>query len=794
MLHDLRFALRMLRRQPGFTAVAAATLALGIGGSTAVFSLVDGVLLRPLPLREPERLMLLWEHSPRDNDHNVANPANVLEWRRRATSFEQIAAFAPWTTSLSGRGEPVRLVLGAATANLFETLGVAPLLGRGFVEGDDGEGAPRVAVLSEGLWRGRFAGDPGVIGQSVVLDGRPTTIVGVMPASFAIPPGAELWRPLPLSPTARGRFVVPVARLKPGVTPAQAHEEMRAIGAALAKEFPDRDANWSVNAQPLHADLVRQARPAVLILLGAVLLVLLVGCANLANLLLARALAREREIAVRRALGASGRRIVSQLLVESLVLALVGGSLGVLAASGFTRALLTVVPAEVRALFAIGVDPRALAFALALSIGSALLFGMAPAWQLVRRDLEPALRDGARGGISRRRRQATRAVVAVEVAVSLALLVGAGLLLRSYARLSQVDPGFRAEGVMSAAVSLGAGYEDGAAQSRFFARLVERIAQEPGVASAAAISWRPLGTGSATSFRALDRPEPAPGESPGADVRMATPGLFATLGIALVQGRDFDAGDTAERSPVVIVNERLAREMWPGRSPLGQRIRMEWGRTLDAEVVGVVADVRLASLDTAPRGALWWPVSQVPNAFMTVVARAKGAGDAEALLPGMKRALAALDPALPLAKPERLDHVVADTLQRPRFTFALLGAFAVSALGLAGLGLFGLLAYTVRQREPEWGVRLALGARPGDLFRLVLGEGATLSAAGLALGLALAWGASRVLEALLFDTATRDPVVFVVAPALLAAVALLASVIPAWRASRVQPAHCLRSE
>jgi putative ABC transport system permease protein len=793
VIHDLRFALRMLRRQPGFTAVAAATLALGIGGSTAVFSLVDGVLLRPLPLREPDRLMLLWEHSPRDNDHNVANPANVLEWRRRATSFEQIAAFAPWTTSLSGRGEPVRLVLGAATANLFETLGVAPLLGRGFVEGDDVEGAARVAVLSEGLWRGRFAGDPGVIGQSVVLDGRPTTIVGVMPASFSIPPGAELWRPLPLSPTAGGRYLVPVGRLKPGVSAAQAHEEMRAIAAALAKEFPDRDANWSVNAQPLHADLVRQARPAVLVLLGAVLLVLLVGCANLANLLLARALAREREIAVRRALGASGRRIVGQLLVESLVLALVGGALGVVAASGFTRALLAVVPAEVRALFAIGVDPRALAFAVVLSVGSALLFGLAPAWQLVRRDLEPALRDGARGGISRRRRQATRAVVAVEVAVSLALLVGAGLLLRSYARLSQVDPGFRAEGVMSAAVSLGAGYTEDAAQARFFAQLVERIAQEPGVAQAAAISWRPLGTGSATSFMALDRPEPAPGEFPTADVRMVTPGLFATLGIPLVQGRDFDAGDTPERAPVVIVNEHLAREMWPGKSPLGQRLRMNWGRTLDAEVVGVVGDVRLAALDTAPRGALWWPVSQVPNSFMTVVARARS-GDPAALLSGMKRALAALDPALPLAKPERLDHVVADTLQRPRFTFALLGAFAASALGLAGLGLFGLLAYTVRQREPEWGVRLALGARPRDLFRLVLAEGAALSAAGLALGLALAWAAARVLEALLFDTATRDPLVFAAAPALLAAVAVLASLLPAWRASRVQPAHCLRSE
>ncbi|MCM2257113.1 MAG: ABC transporter permease [Vicinamibacteria bacterium] len=793
MLHDLRFALRMLRRQPGFTAAAVATLALGIGGSTAVFGLVDGVLLRPLPVREPERLMLIWEHSPRDNDHNVANPANVLEWRRRATSFEQIAAFAPWSASLSGRGEPVRLSLGAATANLFETLGVAPLLGRSLVAGDDVEGAPRVAVLSEGLWRARFAADPGVIGQDVVLNGRPSTVVGVMPASFAIPPGAELWQPMPLSSTAGGRYLVPVGRLKPGVTHAQAQAEMAAIGEALAHEFPDRDAGWGVNAQPLHQDLVRQARPAVLVLLGAVLLVLLVGCANLANLLLARALAREREIAVRRALGASAPQIVTQLLVESLVLALLGGALGVAAATLLTQALLAVVPAEVRALFAIDVDPRALAFALALSIASALLFGLVPALQLARRDLEPALREGARGGISRRRRRATQAVVAIEVAVSLALLVGAGLLLRSYGRLSEVDPGFRAEGVVSAAVHLGAGYEQPEPQARFFAQLVERIGAEPGVARAAAISWRPLGTGSATSFVALDRPAPAPGQLPTADVRMVTPGLFATLGIPLQQGRDFTAGDGFERSPVVIVNEHLAREMWPGRSPLGQRIRMEWGRRLDAEVIGVVGDVRLAALDRAPRATLYWPISQVPNSFMTVVARASS-GPPEALLAGIRRALAGLDPALPLARPERLDQAVADALQRPRFTFALLAAFAASALGLAGLGLFGLLAYTVTQRQAELGVRLALGARPADLFRLVVSEGLTLSAAGLGLGLALAWGLSRLLEALLFDTATRDPLVFVVAPALLALVALCASLLPARRAARVQPALCLRSE
>lgn len=793
MLHDLRFALRMLRRQPGFTAAAVATLALGIGGSTAVFSLVDGVLLRPLPVREPERLMLIWEHSPRDNDRNVANPGNVLEWRRRATSFQQIAAFAPWSASLSGRGEPVRLTLGAATANLFETLGVAPLLGRGLVAGDDAEGAPRVAVLSEGLWRARFGADPGVIGQDIVLNGRPSTIVGVMPASFAIPPGAELWQPMPLSPAATGRYLVPVGRLKPGVTFAQAQAEMAAIGGALAKEFPDRDAGWGVNAQPLHQDLVRQARPAVLVLLGAVLLVLLVGCANLANLLLARALAREREIAVRRALGASSSQIVTQLLVESLALALLGGAFGVAAATLLTQGLLTVVPAEVRALFAIEVDPRALAFALGLSLASALLFGLVPALQLARRDLEPALREGARGGISRRRRRATQAVVAVEVAVSLALLVGAGLLLRSSGRLSDVDPGFRATGVVSAAVHLGAGYEEPQPQARFFAQLVEQIRAEPGVERAAAISWRPLGTGSATSFAALDRPEPAPGQSPTADVRMVTPGLFATLGIPLRQGRDFDAGDAFERSPVVIVNDHLAREMWPGRSPLGQRIRMEWGRRLDAEVVGVVGDVRLAALDRAPRATLYWPVSQVPNSFMTVVARA-ASGPPEALLPGIKRALSALDPALPLAKPERLEVAVADELQRPRFTFALLAAFAASALGLAGLGLFGLLAYTVTQRQAELGVRLALGARPADLFRLVVSEGLALSAAGLVLGLALAWGLSRLLEALLFDTAARDPLVFLVASALLALVALCASLLPARRASRLQPALCLRNE
>jgi len=602
--NDVRFALRALARRPGFALVAVLTLAVGIGANTAVYSIAEAVLLRPLPFREPDRLVLVWERNViRDRTRNVVNPGNYLEWRDRNGVFESLAAFSPWSMNLTGEGEPVRLDVGAVTANFFSTLGVSPALGRAFADEDGRPGARDVVILSDGLWKRRFGGDLRVLGRDVMLNGRPATVLGVMPAGFEVPPGSELWVPFTigeggLQRNDRGRFLLTVARLKPGVTVKHAQGAMEGIAAQLVSERPDFDTGWSVLVASLHADLVRDAKPAVLVLFGAVALLLLIACGNLANLLLVRSLARGREIAIRRALGATPGRLVRQLFTESLVVAALGGALGLVLAAWLKQGLLAIVPAEVQALFAVRLDPKVAAFALGLSLLSALVFGLAPAWHTVGPERASALHEGALGtGLSRGRRRFTRLVVAGEVALSLVLLAGAGLLLRSFWRLSNENAGFDPARVLSLQVNLsGPRYREDGAQTRFYEDAVGRISALPGVESAAAMSWRPLGQGSATYFVVPDRAAPAAGQEPVADVRMVTPGLFRTLGIPFRAGRDFDARDRAGRPKVVVVNERLAREFWPGQSALGRKISMEWGEMQEAEIVGVVGDVRLVGL------------------------------------------------------------------------------------------------------------------------------------------------------------------------------------------------------
>jgi len=796
LIQDLRFAARMLVKRPGFALTGILTLALGIGANTAVFSVVDGVLLRPLPVREPERLVIVWEHNlPRSRTHNVVNPANFLAWKERARSFESFTAFTQWGMNLAGESEPERIQSGIVMPDFFATLGVSPRLGRGFAEPDGVPGAPGVVVLSDGLWKRRFGSDPGVIGGTLQLNGTARTVVGVMPASFAIPPGAELWVPQPVSENLRkagGRYMMSIARLGPGVSVGEARAEMLSIAAQLEKEFPERDAGWSVTVAPLHEDLVREARPATLLLFGAVALVLLIACGNLANLLLARALGREREVAVRRALGASQGRLLAQLLTESLLLAAAGGALGVALAGPLLQALLGVVPAQVQALFEVTLNQKVLAFTALLSLASALIFGLAPAWSLARGSLASSLREGsAASGASRRSRRLSRLLVAAEIAVSVVLLVGAGLLLRSFERLQGVDPGFDARALTFEVSLSGPAYAEGAAQSRFFTEAVSRLAAIPGVEAAGAISWRPIGNGSATSFTVSDRPQPAAGLEPVADVRMVTPGTFLALGMPLLRGRDFVPRDTPEQPTVVVVNDATVREFWPGQDPIGKRIKMEWGRELDAEVVGVVADVRLSGLDTEPRPTLYWAQTQLPNNFMSFVLRGTGP---EALLPSARAQLASLDASIPLARVGTLEQAVQDSLRQPRFTLALLAAFASAAALLAAIGLFGVLSFAVGQRVPEIGVRLALGARPADVLRLVLRDGVRLAVAGTAAGLLGALALARVLASLLFEVSPYDPGAFVGVLALVAAVSLCAALLPALRASRVDPVQALRAE
>jgi putative ABC transport system permease protein len=799
LIADLRFAVRTLLRRPGFVLAALLTLGVGIGANTAVYSIAEAVLLRPLPLRDPDRLVLVWERNvTRERTRNVVNPGNYLEWRDRNTVFEQIAAFAPWNMNLSGEFEPLRVDIGAVTFNFFSTLGVAPALGRAFTAEDAKPGAPEVAILSDGLWRRRFGADPSAMGRDVMLNGRPARVVGVMAPDFQVPPGSELWVPFTegqgLKRNARGRYLLTVARLKAGVTVAQAQSALEGIAVQLAVERPDFNTGWSVFVAPLHQDLVRDARPAVLVLFGAVFLLLLIGCGNVANLLLVRALARSREIAVRRALGATPLRIAGQLLTESLVLAVAGGALGLVLAAWFKQGLLALVPAEVQALFAVRLDPKVAAFALGLSVLSAFVFGLAPAWQAAGREQAGALHEGATGaGLSRARRRLTRLVVTAEVALSLVLLVGAGLLLRSFWRLSHENAGFVTEGVLTFKVNLsGPRYQEEGAVARYYAQALERIAALPGAEASGGMSWRPFGAGSATSFEVPDRPAPPQGQEPVADVRMVTPGLFQALGIPLTAGRDFEARDDAAHPTVVVVNETLARRFWPGQSPLGRRIRMEWGPTLDAEIVGVVGEVRLVGLDQAPRNQIYWAVAQLPNDFLTFMV--KTAGRPAVLAGPVKQALATVDPTVPVAEIAPLDEVMGDALKRPRFTFALLGAFAVTAALLAGIGLFGVLSYSVTQRLREMGVRLALGASPRDVAGLVLREGAGLVIAGALVGLALALSVSGVLSRLLYETSPRDPAAFAGVTVMVAVMALLATALPARRASRVEPAVALRSE
>jgi putative ABC transport system permease protein len=799
LLAHLRFALRALARRPGFAAVAVLTLAIGIGGTSAVFSVARGVLLRPLPFRDPDRLVLVYESNlVRDRPRNVVNPGNYLEWRDRNTSFEGIAAFLSSGATLDDPSGPLRLDTGAVTSNFFDVLGVAPTIGRAFLAEDARPGSPAAIVLSDALFRRRFGADPSVLGRAVTVNGAPATIVGVMPAALALPAGAEMWRVLRegeggLQRGARGRSLLAVARLKPGVDAGTARAEMVAIAAATERLRPDFNTGWSASVFPLHADLVRDYRPAVLVQGGAVALLLLIACGNLANLLLARSLAREREMAVRRALGADRGRIVGQLLVESLVLAVAGGGLGLVFAAWGAQGLAALLPPETRLLFPITLDGAVVAVTFGLCVLSAVLSGLLPALHLARPDLSASLRQGsAGGGTSRERRRVARLVVSAEIALSVLLLAGAGLLLRSFWRLSSVDAGFRPEGVLSAQVPLtGPAYAEGPAQARFFTNVTERLAASPGVQAAAAMSARPLAIGSATSFAVLDRPAPARGQEPTADVRFVTPGLFRTLGIALRDGRDFDGRDVLGRPDVVIVNERAARDLWPGESPLGKRIRMEWFREVQAEVVGVVADVRITSLDTAARAQLYWPQAQIPGGFMVLFARGDGTGDVAGAL---RAAVAASDPGIPVARVATLDDVVGESLRRPRFTFVLLAALAGTAALLAALGLFGVLAYSIGQRLPEMGVRVALGATPGDIMRLVLGEGARLYGLGLAVGLAAALTLAPFLRELLYEIGPRDPWPYATVVLLVAAIGLAATWWPARRASRVAPAAALRTE
>ena len=797
MLQNVRYALRQLSRSPGYAVVAVLTLAIGIGANAAIFSLVEAALLRPLPFHEPSRVVAVWERNPRSgNPRNTVSSVNFTRWQERARSFDSLSAFAAWPATLSGTGDPVRLRTGIVTSRFFETLGVAPALGRGFVEADAAPGAPPVVVLSDGLWRRRYGADAGIVGKPVTVDGRLNTVVGVMPPQLDLPAGSTLWQPFTIDEDFRergGRFLAGVARLAPGVSVAQARAEMAVIARNLERERPAHNTGWGVTVTPLHDDLVTKVRPQLLALMAGVALLLVMACVNVAGLMLSRSLTRMREFAIRSALGAGRGRLLRQLLTESLVLALIGGAAGLALGHWVLGALTAALPAEIPGYMQPRMSGPVLAFTMTLCVLAAVLTGVAPALRIGASPLLPALREGAAAtGLGPARRRARGVLVAAQMALAVVLVAGGGLLLRSYMRLTGVDPGFDSRGVLSLDVTLPDAAYPAATQPRFFQEAADALAAMPGVSSAAGMSWLPFSAGSATSFEVVGRPLPPPGQQPGADVRFVTPGLFRTLGIPVREGRDFAKEDGAQRPTVAIVSESLARAVWPGETALGKRLRMEWDAVYEAEVVGVVGDVRQRALDNPSAQTIYWHQAQIPTSFMSLVVKSGGVPP-DHLVPAAVTAIRGVDRGVAVeSKP--LEEFVADTLGQQSFTLALTLAFGVTAVLLAAVGLFGVVGQAVGERRREFALRIALGARRDDIGRMVLGEGFRWTAIGAALGLPAALAAGHLLGRLLFEVSPRDPATYAAVLVILASSAFVAVAAPAWRAARVDPLVVLRTE
>jgi putative ABC transport system permease protein len=801
LLQDLRHAARRLLKSPGFTLAAVATLALGIGATTAIFSVVDAVLLRPLTYRDPSRLVLVWERfAARHQDRNVVNPANYFDWRDRASSFTDLAAFT-WTEQTFTGADPQIVQGRAVTPNFFRTLGAAPELGRVFTSDEAAPGGPNVIVLSDGLWRRRFGGDSGIIGRSVPVVGGNAIVLGVMPPAFhAMPWGAEqYWAPFRLDPNDRvrhGRYAMVVGRLRPGVTAAQAQAQMDVITRSLEQEYPDFDTGWDANVVSLTEQVVGSARGALLVVLGAVTLVLLIAVANVGNLMLVRAEARQQELALRTALGASRLRLVRQWLVESTLVSLAGGAAGVLLARWGVDLLVATAPPGVPRLAEIAVDPRILGVAAVVSCTVGIVAGLPAALGVTARGLAAGLRSGSgRTTADRPTRRWRNGMVVAQVSLALVLMTGAGLLVRSLQRLSAVDPGFDATGVMTVGVDLPqATYADNARQASFFAQLTERIRSFPAVSAVGAISFIPLtGPGAATRFWIVGRPAPPPGEWTSADIRIVDPGYFGAMRIPLRRGRPFTAADGANAPPVIVINETMAKRFWSGADPIGARLQVSWAHP-DARpaIIGVVGDVRASALDADVHPTIYYVEAQEPTASMTVVVRHRS--DPATLVSMVRQTVRDLDRDVPLGDVAAMPTLVTRSMADRRYPMLLLSGFAMLAVVLSAVGLYGLLSYTVARRNHEIGVRVALGADRADVLRMVLGDGARLVLAGIAIGAIAAALAARTLGHLLYGVGPTDPMTFGAVAGLLAVVALVASYVPASRATKVDPMVALRTE
>jgi len=801
---DLRYGARMLMKQPAFTLIAVIMLSMGIGANTAIFSVVNTVLLRPLPLPEPERLMAFNHSAPAQGLTELnLNNAHFAFYRDRSHMFEKMAAYEGAEFALTGSGDPEVVAGAAVTFNYFDVLGQSPLHGRIFLPQEDTPGANHVVILSYGLWRRRFGGDLNILGQSIKLDNVPTTVVGIMPPGFDFPHPAEranmsdhmqLWVPVGLNPqdTSHNNLLA-VGRLKPGVTLADAKREITALLPDFAKQFNKTfSADTTTLMTPLERRIVGEVRTPLLVLLGAVVSVLLIACANLANLLLARASSRSRELAVRQCLGASGLRIARQLLTESLMLAGAGAVGGLLLAAWSVDALKSVAAANIPRLESAKLDPTALLFTAIVTLLTGLLCGLAPAWRGARANLQKAIKEGVRGSASGANRRLNSAFVVSQLALSTVLLIGAALLLQSFRNLLAVNPGFRPENALMGHVSLPENsYATKAQVSGFYELLLERVRSLPGVQAAELTRVAPFsGNGVGGPFT-VEGHEPGPGDvAKDAWLRSVTQGYFTVMGMPIKSGRSFQSSDTDTSPPVAIVDEKLARRYWPQGDPTGKRIRIGGGNWMT--IVGVVPSVKNRKLDEDTKPYVYFPASQWASRNMSLVVRSQN--DPGALIPAIRQQLARLDPELPFFDVRTIDQSIARTLTTKRITNLLLAGFATTALLLALIGIYGVMSLNVVSRTSEFGIRVALGAQAGDVLKLVIGQGMKLAGAGALFGLGGALALTRLLKTLLFGVSATDPLTFVVIALLLTLVALLACWIPARRATRVDPLIALRRE
>jgi putative ABC transport system permease protein len=800
LLQDLRYGARMLLKNPGFTSIAVITLALGIGANASIFSVVNAVLLRPLPFKEPERLIMIRETKLPQFPEFSVSPGNFLDWKRRNTVFERLVAISGLTFNLIGTGDPEQLSGMRVTEGFLVMLGAKPELGRDFLPEEDQPGRNNVVILSHGLWQRRFVGDPKIINQTITLSGRIYTVIGVMPATFSFG-GREtaLWTPMGFtSDDAQnhgGHFLSAIGQLKPGATLEQARSEMSAIAGQLAQEYPDANAGWNVKLLPLQEFIVRSVETALLVLLGAVAFVLLIACANVANLLLARAAGREKEIAIRTALGAGRARIVRQLLTESALLALAGGVAGLLLAKWGTDLLLKLAPQNLPRMSDVSLDGRALAFTAAVTLLTGLIFGLVPALQASKPNLTETMKDaGGRGSTEGGRRQFVRgSLVVLEMASALLLLVGAGLLIKSFWRLQRIDPGFNPNNALTASVALPSRkYPEENQHSAFFQQLLEKVQALPGVQAAGASNVVPLGGDYVLGFVIEGRPPLPPGAGQSTNYYSVSADYFKAMGIPLLRGRVFTEQDTRNSTRVAVISDSMAKRVFPNEDPIGKRIHVTNGPTVFREIVGIVGDVKQYGLDQDTTLQTYEPYTQQPFSFMTLVVRT--AGDPTNLTSAIRNQVLSIDKEQPVSGVRTLEQRVSTSIAQQRFSMLLLGVFAAVAMVLAAVGIYGVLSYAAAQRTHEIGIRMALGARAGNVLKMVIGQGMKLALAGVALGSGAALALTQLMKRLLFGVTAADPMTYVVIALSLTLVALFACWIPARRAAKVDPMVALRVE